>query len=130
MKKLFSEKFLEELFPPKKSDDFFDALYGGAESGAFDITLAEEGLNEKTNELYMYFLLTERPGKCMACHLTSGLPGVFERHPVIDLKGIAKKIEEILAPDWSINGWSVGSTMTKGPKENMIPFILKLNKEH
>jgi hypothetical protein len=128
MKRVLSDDFLKELLPSSRSDDFFEALYGGAETGAFDIALAEDGLNEKTGELHLAFLLTERPGKCMACHLTTGMPSVFERHPVIDAKGIVKKIEEKLDYRWRIEGWKLGTTLPRGAKKKFIPFVIILQQ--
>ncbi len=127
---LLTKSFLEELFPPERADQFFDALYGGAEEGAFDIGLEVEGFDPSTNELLMAFKLTERPGKCMACSLTYGLPPVFERHPIIDLAGIVKKIEEKLGPEWKCEEYSLGSTQTKAPKVNIIPLRIKLSKNN
>jgi len=127
---LLSKDFLQDIFPPERADEFFDALYGGAEEGAFDISLETEGFDAANNELLMAFKLTERPGKCMACSLTYGLPPVFERHPVINLKGIVEKIEEALAPDWKCVGYSLGSTQPKAPKVNIIPLRIKLSSNN
>lgn len=129
MKRILSDEFLLELFPEGKADEFFDALYGGTETGAFDIALVEDGLNEKTGELNLAFLLTERPGKCMACHLTAGIPNVFERHPITDVKGIVTKIGEKLQSQWRVESWKLGRTLPRGPKENIIPFVVGLKKK-
>ncbi len=127
---LLTEDFLQALFPPERADQFFDALYGGAEEGAFDISLEVEGFDASRNELMLVFKLTERPGKCMACSLTFGLPPVFQRHPVINLKGLVEKIEETLAPDWKCVDYSLGSTQPRAPKVNVIPFNIKLSQNH
>jgi len=121
-----NDKFLQELFPPDKADRFFEALYGGAEAGAFDISMRFTGFNAERKVFHLEFLLTERPGKCMACSLTYGLPEVFKRHPVIDIVGITQKIEEELHPAWRVRGWSLGSTRTISPTENSIPLNLEL----
>ena len=44
----------------------------------------------------MELRLHERPNRCLACNLTQGLPQVFSRHPIINVKGIVKEIEKLL----------------------------------
>lgn len=122
------DEFLNSLFPPGRDDEFFDALYGGAEEGAFDIRLQLEEVIEDTGELVLAFTLTERPGKCMACSLTHGLPPVFERHPVINLKGIVAAVEERLAPDFKVEGYRIGPTTPKAPKVNIIPLFINISE--
>lgn len=126
IRELFDREFLEELFPPERADTFFDALYGGAEEGAFDIELALEGIDHGAGEIHLEFRLIERPGKCMACSLTYGLPPVFERHPIIDIKGMVEKINERLPNGLKVTGWRLGPTVPKAPKVNAIPFVLSL----
>ncbi len=126
---LLTDEFLKELFPPEKADEFFDALYGGAEEGAFDIELSVEGFDEPEKQLILAFQLTERPGKCMACSLTYGLPPVFERHPIINLKGIIEGIQERLDSSWNIKKWQLGPTTPKAPKVNIIPIRITLEKK-
>ena len=36
---ILTQEFLDELLPPERSDQFFDALYGDASEGAYDIRL-------------------------------------------------------------------------------------------
>ncbi len=127
VEKLITDKFLKGLFPPERADEFFEALYGGAETGAFDIALKYKGFNEPEGILFLEFILTERPGKCMACSLTQGLPPVFQRHPLIDIKNIVKKIDERIS-DWTVEDWSIGSTTTQSSNKNSIPLMLKLTK--
>ena len=123
---VITDDFLKEIFPPGRDNEFFEALYGGAEAGAFDITLHTNGFDSASNVLHLEFRLTERPGMCMACNLTYGLPEVFKRHPVINAKGIAEEIEKRLQPDWRVEEWSIGSTIATDPKVNSIPFLIKL----
>ncbi len=118
--------FLSLLFPPGRDDEFFEALYGGAEDGAFDIRLTLEGVREEAGEVVLAFTLTERPGKCMACSLTYGLPPVFERHPIINLKGILDGVSQRLAPDWKVEGYKIGATAPKAPKVNIIPLAIQV----
>ena len=79
---------LDRLFPPDRSDRFFEALYGDISEGAYDIQLEFKSYSEGKFELE--FHLKQRPDKCLACHLTFGLPDVFERHPIINIKGLTK----------------------------------------
>ncbi len=129
VEKVMTKEFLEELFPPQRADEFFNALYGGAETGAFDIALSLRGFYPSEKLLLLDFILTERPGKCMACSLTRGLPPVFERHPIIDLNGIIKKIDEKISPDWSVKEWSLGPTTVISQDTNCIPLTIKLKKK-
>jgi len=126
---LITDSFLHDLFPPERADEFFEALYGGAETGAFDIKLRCAGFNKENNTLIIEFVLTERPGKCMACNLTYGLPQVFERHPIINLKGIIEAIEQKLSPEWKVLEWQIGSTQVIDSKVNTIPVFIKLQKK-
>ena len=121
---LLNQDFLDTLFPPDRADEFFDALYGGAEEGAFDIRLAFDSFNPDEGNLTLEFRLTERPGKCMACSLTAGLPPVFRRHPVINLSGIIDGIRQRLAESWEITGWDLGHTSPRAPKLSVIPLRL------
>ncbi len=121
-----TDEFLAGLFPPERADEFFEALYGGAETGAFDIALKSNGFNPVNNTLLLEFRLTERPGKCMACNLTYGLPEVFKRHPVINVAGIMEEIEKALSPDWRVKDWQIGSTIALDPKVNTIPLMVQL----
>jgi len=125
-----TDEFLSSLFPPGRADEFFEALYGGAEAGAFDIGLRTAGFNKQNNTLIIEFVLTERPGHCMACNLTYGLPQVFQRHPIINLSGIIEEIDKKLKPDWSVEEWQIGSTQVLDPKVNTIPVFIKLKKNN
>jgi hypothetical protein len=128
MKELFTDEFLKELFPRGRDDQFFDALYGGAEEGAFDIALAFVSFEPEKGRLILEYRLTERPGKCMACSLTYGLPQVMERHPVIDVQGTVAKIGQRLVDGWAVSGWTLGRTTPYAPKVNVIPLIIQLNR--
>ena len=128
VEEVITDEFLEELFPPERADEFFEALYGGAETGAFDIMLKYREFNAAEGLLLLDFVLSERPGKCMACSLTYGLPPVFERHPVINVREIAERIGEKVSPAWSLEGWSLGSTTVISRDINIIPLVLQLKK--
>jgi hypothetical protein len=85
---LFTPDRLEGLFPADRADQFFEALFGDASEGAYDIELRYDGFRD--NQLQFAFHLTERPGKCLSCSLTYGLPHVFSRHPVIGVAGLVR----------------------------------------
>ncbi len=123
---IINDGFLKELLPPEKTDEFFDALYGGAEVGAFDISLHFAGFDEKQRLLQLEFRLTERPGKCMACNLTYGLPEVFSRHPIINAAGIVDAVVQALNPRFKVRDWSIGSTQTVSSTVNVIPLFISL----
>ena len=90
MSKVLDKAFLESVFPPERTEAFFDALFGGAEEGAYDIVLVCRSEGEGKAELA--FELHQRPGKCLACNLTYGLPQVFQRHPILNVAGVGRAV--------------------------------------
>ncbi|MFW6004839.1 MAG: pancreas/duodenum homeobox protein 1 [Desulfonatronovibrionaceae bacterium] len=119
-----TEEKLAELFPPEKSRSFFEAFYGDAEDSHFDLRLSFERADD--NALYFRFQLIERPGKCLACNLTYGLPHVLERHPVVNLPGLVQNIlqaAEIRHPD---PVWRLGQTIQTAASLHEIPLIIEL----
>ncbi len=123
---LFSSDTLRQLFPRERSDEFFDALFGDAAEGAYDIELAYKG--SKGDQLIMELLLHERPGRCLACNLTQGLPQVFSRHPVININGLVKEIERILGDGMLCKDWSLGYTEQRSKSMHVIPVKITLAK--
>ena len=117
----FTPKLLNELFPTERSNEFFDALYGDPNEGAYDIRLAFHGRKGKT--LNFSLDLHQRSGKCLACNLTYGLPEVFSRHPVINVAGLVKKIEEHL-PAGKCAKWQLGSTIPIDKQLYRIPLSI------
>lgn len=117
---IFTREVLDEIFPSNRADNFFEALYGDASEGAYDISLEFKGVEK--NKLLFEFQLKQRAGKCLACNLTYGLPTVFERHPIINLKGLAKNIENILNGEFSCASWQVGTTQEKSRKLHVLPI--------
>ena len=57
---IFTPGVLKKLFPEDRSDQFFDALYGDAAEGAYDIRL--EFKTHRENRLEFELCLTQRPG--------------------------------------------------------------------
>jgi len=122
LEKIVTQDFLDSLLPPEKSDQFFEALYGDSSEGAYDIRL--ECLSVGSKRIVLAFNLTQRPGKCLVCNLTYGLPTVFQRHPLIDIKGMVSKIE---ASGLKISGWQLGETEENSPSLHVIPLYLDLS---
>ncbi len=118
---LSSKDYLDTLLPRKISDKFFEALYGDASDGAYDISL--EFISAHAKRIVLAFNLIQRPGKCLVCSLTYGLPNVFSRHPLINIKGIIKKIEEMGV---KIKKWQLGDTQENSKSLHVIPFFLDL----
>jgi hypothetical protein len=125
-RELFPASFLNDLFPAARSNDFFAALYGDIEEGAYDISLGYEGFNPARNTLRFALNLTERPGKCLACHLTHGLPEVFARHPIINIAGVVARIDEQLGDRAACNAWHLDSTQTIARNLYAVPLIIEL----
>lgn len=115
-----SREYLRDLLPPQKTDDFFDVLYGGSEAGAYDIELSFQSADE--NMIRLFFELHRRPGQCLKCSLTTGLPPVFTRHPVIDAKGMAAKIATHAG--FEDHEWKIGATEQVSDELHVLPFTI------
>ncbi|MCK4838013.1 MAG: pancreas/duodenum homeobox protein 1 [Desulfobulbaceae bacterium] len=124
---IFTDSILKELLPSERANDFFEALYGDIEEGSYDISLAYNGLSSDQKSLQFLINLSERPGKCLACHLTQGLPEVFSRHPIINIGGMVKKIDEQLSDKASCGKWHLGSTQTISRQLYAVPLTIELN---
>lgn len=124
LKDLFTQEDLEKLFPKGRAAAFFESLFGDAEEGAFDIGLAYKA--HRGNELHFEFQLRQRPGKCLACNLTYGLPQVFKRHPVIDVGGLADEIGNRLNGKFRCGQWKLGATRELSNDLHVIPLVLTL----
>lgn len=120
---LFNQETLLKLFPKSRSDDFFEALFGDASEGAYDICLAFVGSpGPKTYNFELQ--LKQRPGKCLACNLTYGLPEVFSRHPGLNIKGLAAEIGKQLGLAQEEISWKLGVTKSVSNALHTIPFII------
>lgn len=122
---ILTQEVLNKFFPADKADKFFDALYGDALEGAYDINLTFSDYNENKKELRLEFQLHERPGKCLACNLTYGLPEVFSRHPILNIKGVVEKIAETVK--MQVTDWSLGMTNSVSKNLHTIPMTLNLD---
>jgi hypothetical protein len=123
---LFTETALKQLFPAERTDAFFEALYGDAAEGAYDIAFSFQGLNKEALEFR--FDLHRRPGKCLACNLTYGLPQVFSRHPLIDIAGLVRGIENRLAGKATCSRWKLGETKEISSDLHVVPLTVFLER--
>nr|MBF0222623.1 pancreas/duodenum homeobox protein 1 [Desulfobulbaceae bacterium] len=123
---IFSRDALDDLFPKDRSNQFFDALFGDASEGAYDIVLEFVGA-PADNTLHFKLLLKQRPGKCLACNLTYGLPEVFSRHPILDIAGVAAKIATLIGHPTDQTEWKLGTTQSTSSELHSIPFTVRLH---
>ncbi len=124
VREILTRQFMETLFSQERSNDFFDAFYGGSEDSHFDIRMAFDGTRD--NQLHFAFELIQRPGKCLACNMTYGLPHVFARHPVINIRELVEDIASALALDSSGLTWSLGNTFTQSSERHKIPLVISV----
>lgn len=124
MNEIFTEDVLRELFPAQRTAAFFEALFGDAAEGAYDIALSFAG--QKDNALHFNLELHERPGRCLACNLTSGLPEVFSRHKVINLERLVAEVEKRLGGKAKCSGWKLGRTQQIKKSLHVIPLRITL----
>jgi hypothetical protein len=119
---IFTPASLDEIFPPSITDAFFEALFGDAEDGAYDIRLRFEGHGPE--ELRFAFHLQQRPGMCLACNLTYGLPQVFTRHPLLGVGKLAQNLADRI--NASMSSWALGATREISRSLHVIPFTIKV----
>lgn len=124
--KIFTKEVLDDLFPETRADDFFGALYGDTEEGAYDISLAYLGCSDDALEFALE--LHQRPGKCLACNLTYGLPNVFARHPLINIKGLVAEIDRLAGDSVSCGEWKTGRTREITREKHIVPLTIMLQK--
>jgi len=122
---IFTPETLSSLFPEDRANEFFDALFGDASEGSYDIALGYRGTDQKS--LVMELLLNERPGCCLACNLTHGLPQVFSRHPIININGLVQEIDGLLGESANCGEWSLGYTEQRTRSLHVIPLTIELN---
>ena len=122
---LFDSKLLQELLPEEQVKAFFEAFYFGEEP-AYDLSLGFRGL--RGNLLILELELKARPNQCLACNLTWGLPEVMERHPMLNLEGVVRRLEEKLPEGVNIISWELGATEQKSPDLHVIPLLIRLSR--
>ena len=124
LEQVFSEQQLTQIFPESLADSFFEALFGDVSEGSYDIRLVFD--QQKEDRLEFQFHLVNRPGKCLRCNLTYGLPDVFSRHPIINVNGIAEKIGSHLNGVGDIDHWELGKTREISDALHIIPLTIFL----
>lgn len=121
---LFKRHVLDKIFPADRSDRFFEALFGDAAEGAYDISLVYCG--EAQDRIDFQFQLDQRPGRCLACNLTYGLPEVFKRHPIIDVSGVVRQIEKMIGDGKRCEQWTLGRTRELSKERHVLPLTVNL----
>lgn len=122
---IFTAAALIGVFPPERADQFFEALLGDAADGSYDIELTYAGSGDK--RLLFDLRLHQRPGKCLACNLTYGLPQVFSRHPVINMKAVVDGIDQLLGDKANCAVWELGRTREVSRELHVVPLRIELN---
>ena len=121
---IFPQHVLDAIFPAERADSFFEALFGDASEGAYDISLAYCG--DAPDRIDFEFRLSQRPGRCLACNLTYGLPEVFKRHPVIDVAGVVRQIEKTIGNGKRCEHWTLGRTQEVSSQLHVLPLTIVL----
>jgi hypothetical protein len=125
-KTILSKESLAQIFPKERANEFFEALFGDANEGAYDIELAYRESNGET--LTMELQLHQRPNQCLSCNLTQGLPQVFSRHPIINVDGVVKEIDKLLGETVKCVSWTLGYTEQTSNSVHVIPIKIQLDK--
>jgi len=121
---IFTPQALQDLFPKERTNEFFEALFGDAGDGAYDISLAYRGNTAK--QLSLEFLLRQRPGQCLVCSLTRGLPPVFSRHPIINVEGLVRDIDKLAVGRFHCANWQLGETIQESEALHRIPLTITI----
>jgi hypothetical protein len=121
---LFTPAAMATLFPEDRTDRFFEALFGDVAEGAYDIRLAFKEC--RTEALEFEIRLTPRRGKCLACNLTSGLPAVLSRHPLIDISGVVGGIDRMLGGRARCGAWRLLETREISRELHVVPLVIAL----
>lgn len=124
LREIFTDNVLDGIFPSERTSRFFEALFGDPSEGAYDIRLRFQGYDPASSTLRFSLDLHERPGCCLVCSLTYGLPQVFSRHPVIDVKGVVRAIGEKLPGQAVCTGWKLGATIQQEKSRHSIPLVV------
>ncbi len=124
---LFTQETCATLLPATTADAFFEALFGDAGDGSYDLELRYVGSDRSS--LHFDILLQERPGHCLACNLTYGLPQVFTRHPVINIKGIVEKVNSLLQEKGKTGDWRLAATRQLSQSTHAIGLTIDLQTD-
>ncbi len=119
------ETLIRSLLPKEKIEEFFEAFYFGEEP-AYELELGLRGWEPEKRLLTLELRLKARPGKCLACNLTSGLPEVFKRHPILNLAKVAEEAVKKLGDGYELESWDLGWTEQITRDLHVIPLIIKV----
>lgn len=122
-KTCFTQEKLDALFPPERANQFFDALLGDADEGAYDIRLTYQDRQE--NQLRFFMELHQRPGKCLTCNRTHGLPEVFTRHPIINMEGLITQINMLITDKGRCRHWAFKATREISHQLHVVPLVIE-----
>jgi len=122
---IFSQKILDKIFPPEKTNAFFEAMLGDASEGAYDIRLIFKGVKE--NIIQFAFELTQRPGKCLVCSVTYGLPQVFKKHRIINTENIVDQIKTIIG-NANVITWDILPTLQIEQNKHLVPLHITVDQ--
>ncbi|OAQ21560.1 hypothetical protein [Thermosulfurimonas dismutans] len=122
---MLSPEAIQALLPRERIEAFFEAFYFGEEP-AYDLALALGAFDKERKFIRLELQLKARPGKCLACNLTWGLPKVFEKHPALDLKGVVAELEKLLPDSLKVRHWELGPTEEINPDLHVIPLLIYL----
>lgn len=122
MESIYTVEWCRSVFPPERTNEFFEALFGDADDGAYDIELAF--VRRDSEKLEFNFNLLQRGSQCLACNLTHGLPKVFERHPIINSAGLAQAAAA--ACGRILKEWKIGPTREESKALHRVPFYVWL----
>jgi len=119
------EEKVRELLPRERVEEFFEAFYFGEEP-AYDLELGLGHFDPERRLLRLELRLKARPGHCLACNLTWGLPEVFKRHPALNLAGVVAALEALLPDGLRVMDWDLGPTEEVHEELHVIPLIVRL----
>jgi hypothetical protein len=124
LRALFSQDKLDAIFPEERTNQFFEALFGDADEGAYDIRLVFN--SARANQILFDLELHQRPGRCLACNLTYGLPTVFERHPIINIQGVVDQLTTLMNGQGNSARWELGRSKEVTRQLHVVPLIISL----
>ncbi len=122
---MLSEEKVKGLLPRERIEAFFEAFYFGEEP-AYDLELGLGHFDPERKILRLELRLRARPGRCLACNLTWGLPEVFKRHPALDLAGVVSRLEALLPEGSKVVDWDLGPTEEVNEDLHLVPLIVRL----
>ena len=128
LRNVFSQDKLDAIFPAERTNQFFDALFGDADEGAYDIRLTFNTVEARPARLRFDLELRQRPGRCLACNLTYGLPTVFERHPIIDIAGVVEQIDRLMNGQGNCSAWQLERSREITHSLHVVPLVIDIEQ--